>query len=76
MPDACRINVTRSKGVEFKVKYKNYTAYDEASKIISFWDILKDGASSGKYSTELIFSVEEEYTGTIGVSIQEIPYMP
>ncbi len=76
MPEPCLINVAYSKGLYFKVKYKNYTAYEEASKRMSFWDILKGGASDGQDSPRLTFPVEEEYWGTISLSIKKIPYMP
>ena len=76
MPETFRINVTYSKGLAFNVKYKNFTAYGEAYKIISFWDILKGGASSGEYSPSVTFQVEEKYWGSIQLFIQGIPYMP
>ena len=76
MPETFRINVALSKGLNFKVKYRNYTAYGEAYKEISFWDILKGGASSGEYSPLVTFQVEEKYWGSIKLSIQGIPYMP
>lgn len=71
-------------GLCFNVKYENTAAYREVSKTLSFWDILKKGATSGNCRPPLSFEVTEKmwlkdptvYTGTLQLSIQGIPYMP
>ena len=68
-------------GLRFNVQYKNLASYREVSETMSFWDILKGGASSGDWNTILEFEVIEgtwnpkKYTGTLQLSIQEIPYI-
>ena len=71
-------------GLCFNVKYENNAAYREVSQTMSFWELLKKGATTGGCQPTLSFKVIEkmwgcdptEYVGTIQLSIQEIPYMP
>lgn len=70
-------------GLCFSIKYENMAAYREVSRTMSFWELLKEGAASGCCQTSLSFEViekmlgrdPEKHIGTLGLNVQDIPYM-